>query len=157
MIISKDGFKRLVSEYIDGELSVDKTQQLFDCIRSNPQAKDYFLRSCAMHKTMCKLYGRKVVFTKIAGLDIEKLIEPPKRSKIRAVSEWSAIACLLASCAVFVYIALSPSKAEALEDDSKIQSPTINYKAHIRNSIKADDSEASIIEVVPERLIFKAD
>lgn len=157
MIITKEAFKKLVSAYLDGEISTDEAQSLFDCINSNKEAKAFFLRSCAMHKNLCKLYGKKFKFQKIAGVDIERLIESPKRSRIRAVSEWSAVACLLIICAGLLSLAISATQVEASEDDDVDYTPQHNYQTKILSKIKAEQNEVSIVEIAPKLLIIKND
>ena len=159
MIITKEAFQKLVSAYLDGEISTDEAQSLFDCINSNKEAKAFFLRSCAMHKNLCKLYGREFKFQKIAGVDIERLIESPKRSKIRAISEWGAVACLLIISAGLLSLAISATQVEASEedDDDVNYIPQHNYQTKILGNIKAEQTEVSIVEIAPKHLILKND
>ncbi len=157
MIISKEEFQRLISAYIDGEISAVEAQNLFDCIRSNKDAKTYFLRSCAMHKNLSKLYGRKIKFQRIAGLDVEKLIESPKHAHSRMVSEWSIVACLFVACTILMCVAMNSSQAENSEDSDIESFSPQNYQTKIHNHIKTDNNEASIIEISPKHLIIKND
>lgn len=152
MKISRDIFENLISEYLDGECSPAEAQVLSDCIKADKSARDFFLRSCAAHKTLCRLYGKEAKLAKLACLDVEELLQVKKPSKFKTAAEWAAVACLFVMAAALMVVALDVPQASA--DDSESLSANADYDARITDGIRADDSEITIVTIVPKRCVL---
>ncbi len=156
MIINKEEFKRLISAFLDNEASVQETQKLFDCVRANTKAKDYFLHCCAMHKSLNKLYDRKIKFQKMAGINIERLIESEKKLRARSKREWLLIAGLFTTCVALVCLAIRPIQTNKADDDF-VKNKQNNFHAQVNKDIKCNECDASILEVVPRYMVINND
>ena len=134
MINLKRDLERLISAYLDGEINAQEAQRLSDYIRRSPKAKAFFLHSCALHKSILKLYGKTARFSKLAAFDVNKYLESPKILRRRAISEWSAAACLFAAAMGLMCAAMNKpkpqSEAEAIPQDAA------NFETRIADSVQ---------------------
>lgn len=153
MKISKDRFERIISSYLDGECSPAEAQQLLDCISANKNLRGFFLRACAMHKAMCRLYGKDPKLPKLASFDVEEFLAPKRVSRFKAISEWTAVAGFFACCAVFMTLALESTSADAAESEDILaadQFDDTHYETYIDDKVDTADGEISIIKVFPK-------
>ena len=151
MKLSKSEFEKLVSAYLDGEIEPPQAQTLSDCIRRDSNARAFFLHSCAVHKAMLNLYGKRAKFPKIAAFDVEKCLESRVVVRRRALSDWSAAACLFAASIGLMCAAMRKPESSAAEDS--LQAPR-DFEARIADSLQVSDAEVTIISVYPTRSIL---
>ncbi len=146
---TNDRFQRLISLYIDGEASPEEIQELFDCIKSNQKAKAFFLRCCAIHKTMCKLYGKSATFAKLASFDVEEALENKKPTKLKLFTEWASVAVLFAICVSSMYFALPTNEKDSAKSENNDDNNHL-YQAEIAQDIHIGEAEVAIIKIYPK-------
>ena len=156
MKMSKDRFQRLVSLYIDAEASPEEAQELFDCINSDSSARAFFLRCCAIHKTMCKLYGKEASFAKLASLDVESLLANKKPTTFKIVAEWAVVAMLFAVCMGTMAFAIPQNDSITSQIENK-NDKNSNYDVEITQQIQVGDGEIAIIKIYPTRPLLEID
>lgn len=152
MKISRETFEKLISEYLDGEASPADAQRLLDCIKNSASARNFFLRTCAAHRTLCRLYGKRATFPKLASLDIEELLTFKAPSRLKIAMEWGVVACLFAMSAVLMCAALEVPSASANNADEDLLSD--EYDISVARAPQADGEETSILRILPKRSVF---
>ncbi len=146
---ANDRFQRLISLYIDGEASPEEIQELFDCIKNNQKAKAFFLRCCAIHKTMCKLYGKNATFAKLASFNVEEALENKKPTKLKLFVEWAGVAVLFAICVSSMLIALPANEKNSAKTENN-DDKSHHYQAEITQNMQIDEAEVAIIKIYPK-------
>jgi hypothetical protein len=154
MKISKERFQALVGAYLDDECSPEETQLLLDCIKADNKLRSFFLRSCAMHKTMCKLYGKEAKFPPLASVNVEKLLSTKKVATMRTAIEWVVVALLFIISATLLFTLFYEKHSQ--ENAQEIDSGKIlrNYKTELCSEIDSSDGDACIIKITPKHSVI---
>ncbi len=154
MKISKERFEQLISAYLDGEISPEHAQQLLDCINADARVRNFFLKSCAMHASLCKLYGKKAVFQNLASFDVNAALSAKKPSKFRTFAEWLVVGVSFAACASLMTAALIMRNSDKTDADGQTAVNAENYKTLLCDSPEVGNGDITIIKIYPKHSVL---
>ena len=149
MKITKEKFQDLISAYLDNEASLADAQLLLDCIKADKRLYSFFLRSCAMHKTMCSVYGKKAKFPPLADFDVEKLLTTKKEATLRTFVEWTIVACLFLTSVGLLFLLVYTKENKQTSQEQEVESEKVlnNYNTELCEKVNCQDGDVGIIKV----------
>ncbi len=154
MKISRERFEQLISAYLDGEISPEDAQRLLDCVHADARVRNFFLKSCAMHASLCRLYGKRANFQNLASFDVNAALSAKRPSKYRTFAEWLVVGFSFAACASLMTAAWIMRNADQPDADEQTAVNAENYKTLLCDSPEVGNGDITIIKIYPKHSVL---